>query len=344
VKWLRVSSDGLNFRAFSTTLWFVSTLFILYIFIAWVFGQLGSVLLVGDMLASDERTTPILILLLFSWVLLDLALKYRQINREFAANRIFAEKIHTITPVNHPSTALRRESAPRALRRLVLIMQCKARGEESSLHEGLPAAAAVDASALAASYVPLQVYAWILPVLGFIGTAIGMAHAIGKFSEALRPAAGQIEVTIALSQGVIPGLSTAFETTILALATALVAFLCTNALRNRDQEMLNSLDELCITLLLSIRPPQGRGDQQIVSGLAKITDELRDLRHVSSAVEDVTNDLRVVSAALASASNDCISAAAATRAAADALAAASKELHEAACSEYQLTIKRIPRP
>src|SRR5262249_38062476 len=112
------------------------------------------------------------------------------------------------------------KSAPRALRRLVLIMQCKARGEESSLHEGLPAAAAVDASALAASYVPLQVYAWILPVLGFIGTAIGMAHAIGKFSEALRPAAGQIEVTTALSQGVIPGLSTAFETTILALATA----------------------------------------------------------------------------------------------------------------------------
>ena len=47
----------------------------------------------------------------------------------------------------------------------------------SSLHEAVPAAAALDAGSLAATYSPLNVYAWILPVLGFIGTASGMASA-----------------------------------------------------------------------------------------------------------------------------------------------------------------------
>src|SRR5260370_41192835 len=67
---------------------------------------------------------------------------------------------------------------PRAIRRANLIIECSQR-DPSSLHDAVPAAAALDASKLAASYTPLNVYAWILPVLGFIGTASGMASSIG---------------------------------------------------------------------------------------------------------------------------------------------------------------------
>jgi hypothetical protein len=91
-----------------------------------------------------------------------------------------------------------------------LILQLDVRMVEPAM----PAAAALDASKLAASYTPLNVYAWILPVLGFIGTASGMASSIGGFSAALQGRQGQIEALAnELGQKVIPGLSGAFATT-----------------------------------------------------------------------------------------------------------------------------------
>ena len=93
----------------------------------------------------------------------------------------------------------------RAIRRANLIIECSQR-DLSSLHDAVPAAAALDASKLAASYTPLNVYAWILPVLGFIGTASGMASSIGGFSTALQGRQGQIEALAnELGQKVIPG-------------------------------------------------------------------------------------------------------------------------------------------
>ena len=81
---------------------------------------------------------------------------------------------------------------PRAIRRANLIIECSQR-DPSSLHDAIPAAAALDAGKLATSYTPLHVYAWILPVLGFIGTASGMASSIGGFSAALQGRQGQLK-------------------------------------------------------------------------------------------------------------------------------------------------------
>ena len=135
----------------------------------------------------------------------------------------------------------------------------------------MPAAAALDASKLAASYTPLNVYAWMLPVLGFIGTASGMASSIGGFSSVLQGRQGQIEALAnELGQKVIPGLSGAFATTILALAAAIVAYLCTSALRGWDQEALDELDRHCIILLSRIPQPEGTQGKNIEHALDHI--------------------------------------------------------------------------
>jgi biopolymer transport protein ExbB/TolQ len=338
----------MSFRLFSAALWFISVLFILYIVVAAIKGDISDVPLVGRMLTAPhgaERVTPIIILLFFVWVLCELAVRKWQVDRENSATAVFAKEL-SAAPEHLSQMPSNDAKVPRGLRRLHLLMDCRRRGETSSLHEGLPAAAALDAGALNARYVPLYVYAWILPVLGFIGTATGMATAIGGFKEALLPGATQLETQALaqrLSQDVIPGLSTAFETTILALAAALVAYLCTTALRSLDQDILARLDRYCVTLLLRIPQPLQRDDKNILAALSEVSEQLRNLAQLPITLERAAGAIDAAAEALASASNETGSAASASRVAAEALATASKEVHESALADYQFTMKRIPR-
>src|SRR5262244_2044726 len=201
----------MNFRAFSTALWFLSALFVLCVAIMAAVGQLAVFPLIGRMLSAPhiaERIAPFLILLLFTWVLVELAIRKWRIDLERAAIGIFTRELANTMPEQYTPMTANRARTPRALRRLDLIMECKARGDATSLHEGIPTGAALDAGALNTTYVPLHVYAWVLPVLGFIGTASGMASAIGGFKDALSGGTTLIEAELAkrLSQEVIPGL------------------------------------------------------------------------------------------------------------------------------------------
>jgi hypothetical protein len=197
----------------------------------------------------------------------------------------------------------------------------------SSLHEAVPAAAALDAGSLAATYSPLNVYTWILPVLGFIGTASGMASAIDGFKDVLRGGQVQVDKLAAdLSQNVIPGLSAAFETTILALAAALVTYLCTSALRGWDQEALDQLDRLCIVLLSRIPQPPTPDGQKILAILEYISGQLRDLIHVPVTLEGAAKSISVTAEALASSSNQFASSVTAIDTSAESLALAGNQL------------------
>jgi len=338
----------MNFRVFSTALWFLSALFVLSVAIMAAAGQLAVFPLIGRMLSAPhiaERIAPFLILLLFTWVLVELAIRKWRIDLERAAIGIFTHELASTMPEQYTPMTANSARPPRALRRLDLIMECKARGDAPSLHEGIPTAAALDTGALNAPYVPLHVYAWILPVLGFIGTASGMAAAIGGFKDALSGGTTLIEAELAkrLSQEVIPGLSAAFETTILALAAALVAYLCTSALKNWDQELLHRLDELCAAHLLSIPLPFTRNEQEVLAALDKISQQLDSVAQLPVTLENAANAMGMAATALASASGESASAAGANRSAAEALAAASKELRESAAADYQFTLRRTPR-
>jgi len=207
----------------------------------------------------------------------------------------------------------------------------------SSLHEAVPAAAALDAGSLAATYSPLNVYAWILPVLGFIGTASGMASAIDGFKDVLRGGQVQVDKLAAdLSQNVIPGLSAAFETTILALAAALVTYLCTSALRGWDQEALDQLDRLCIVLLSRIPQPPTPDGQKILAILEYISGQLRDLIHVPVTLEGAAKSISVTAEALASSSNQFASSVTAIDTSAESLASAGNQLVSAAATMNEI--------
>ena len=323
------------FRTFSVALWSVSALFViygLYVTAIALTGDASGLPLIGPLLSRAhplDRLAPILILILFSWVLFEIALKQRQVRRQHTAIEGFQTRMAEADKYQPRAFDL---GQPRAIRRADLIIECSRR-EPSSLHEAVPAAASLDAGTLAASYGPLNVYAWILPVLGFIGTASGMASAIDGFKDVLR--GGQVNVDQLageLSQSVIPGLSAAFETTILALAAALVTYLCTNALRSWDQEALDQLDRLCIVLLSRIPQPPTPDGQKILAVLELISGQIREMIQVPATLESAAKAISTSAEALTSSSNQFAAAVKAVSMAAEALASTSNELSSAAAT------------
>jgi biopolymer transport protein ExbB/TolQ len=72
------------------------------------------------------------------------------------------------------------------------------------------------------SYDFIKMLLYSIPVLGFIGTVLGLGSAIGGFGETLTMGTENMDGLIGSLQGVAGGLSVAFDTTLLALVLTLI--------------------------------------------------------------------------------------------------------------------------
>lgn len=118
-------------------------------------------------------------------------------------------------------------------------------GRVTDVDDILRSQAEQDQSSMETSYSLLQAFVWAIPVLGFIGTVLGLSEAIGAFSGVLAGAASVSEIATAL-QEVIAGLATAFETTLVALVMALGIQLLLAALKKAEEEFLDECSEYCL--------------------------------------------------------------------------------------------------
>lgn len=98
-----------------------------------------------------------------------------------------------------------------------------------------------DENQVASSYALINAMIWAIPVLGFVGTVLGLTLAMGNFNiGAGDPAA------IKDSLGhVISGLSTAFETTLVGLIFALVLHLLSDLMQERETDFLDECNDYC---------------------------------------------------------------------------------------------------
>lgn len=119
-------------------------------------------------------------------------------------------------------------------------------GRVGDVDEILRSQAEQDASRMESSYALVSGFVWAIPVLGFIGTVLGLSVAIGGFSQVLQSSQQMSEIKIAL-QGVTGGLATAFETTLQGLVAALVIQLLLTFLRKSEEEFLDACAEYCTT-------------------------------------------------------------------------------------------------
>lgn len=117
-------------------------------------------------------------------------------------------------------------------------------GRVSDVDEMLRSHADLDESSVETSYSLLRGFIWAIPVLGFIGTVMGLSVAIGGFGDVLSKTSDPTALAESL-KGVTGGLSTAFETTLLALLFALVLQLLVTFLHKSEEEFLDACSEYC---------------------------------------------------------------------------------------------------
>ncbi|MDA7858685.1 MotA/TolQ/ExbB proton channel family protein [Mariniblastus sp.] len=117
-------------------------------------------------------------------------------------------------------------------------------GNISDVDEMLRSQADLDESTMETSYAIVRGFIWAIPVLGFIGTVMGLSVAIGGFGDVLSKTSDPTALAESLKV-VTGGLSTAFETTLLALLFALFLQLMVTFLHKSEEEFLDECSEYC---------------------------------------------------------------------------------------------------
>ncbi len=273
-----------------------------------VTGTLASEPLVGTLLTRSsgaDRVAPITILLLLAWVLIESLLHALRARREAGAVRQFVAAVDGSGSAQGFREVTGRT---RAARRARLTGELQLSPE--ALHDMLPGTSSLDGQEIDGFYGHLRVYVWTLPVVGFIGTAWGMSHAIAGFSDALSQSSDVKVLTARLGQVVIPGLASAFSTTILALTAAVIGHFCTSVLQGLEQRQLDELDQASVRLLARLprvrraktleENPDASGLTNFTRALVELTanmEKLRDIRDVSAVWQEtlnVTRDIRQI--------------------------------------------------
>jgi len=101
-----------------------------------------------------------------------------------------------------------------------------------------------DEDQMASSFTLVNGMVWSIPVIGFIGTVRGLSLAIGNFSDTLQ-ASGDLNAIKDSLQGVTGGLSTAFETTLVALVLALIIQLAITFIQQKETAFLDECNDYC---------------------------------------------------------------------------------------------------
>ncbi|MBT5690236.1 MAG: hypothetical protein HOI65_03880 [Opitutae bacterium] len=100
----------------------------------------------------------------------------------------------------------------------------------------------IDATTVESSYTLLKVFIWAIPILGFIGTVIGISDAVASFSGELDSAGDIDQLRNKLSE-VTQGLGVAFDTTLVALVMSLIVMFPTTMTQKAEEDLLNQVDD-----------------------------------------------------------------------------------------------------
>lgn len=93
----------------------------------------------------------------------------------------------------------------------------------------------MDAERMSQSYSLIRLVVWAIPILGFLGTVMGITLAIGALS-------GNLSDTAATLPQMIAGLSVAFDTTAIALAFSIVLMFTQFLVEKTENRLLTAVD------------------------------------------------------------------------------------------------------
>ncbi len=118
----------------------------------------------------------------------------------------------------------------------------------------------VDANKVAGSYAMVKVFLWAIPIMGFIGTVLGIGTAIGGFGSVLNVGdSGDMNQIVEALTPVLGSMGVAFDTTLLALVFSILLSFPASGLQNGEDDLVTNVDEYCIDNLLKRLNDGGAG-------------------------------------------------------------------------------------
>ncbi len=254
---------------------------------------------------AERGKIPYAIAFLFFWTLVILVNKLFKILDQKSAFNIQlippAIKKISLRNVNYiMNTILQAVPNPRdkilSNRIWIALSHYRALGVVEEVDDILRHQAEIDTAIMDSSYSITKVFIWAIPILGFIGTVLGIGSAVGGFSEFTKSALEISEIKNALDV-ITGGLSIAFDTTLVGLVCALVLMIPTVALQKFDESLLSLIEIFCIDNIINkLQRTTGQAGYQVET----ITSESAAARFKRIIEETFQNHLKMLEAAFSS--------------------------------------------
>jgi DNA-directed RNA polymerase subunit RPC12/RpoP len=202
-------------------------------------------------------TVSVINTLFFTWAMSIIFLKHRKIRLQKAALLLdvlptgLGKKIHSsnvavfIDHVYSLPVSLRDSLMVNRIRKALELFEV--RQNVSNVRDMLVSQSDIDSARISGSYTLVRAFLWGIPLLGFIGTVVGLSHAIGGMNFSNVDDVGKVVGAI---NNVTSGLGTAFDATLLGLVLALTLNFPLNALAKQEDDTLHTIDAFCNEVLL----------------------------------------------------------------------------------------------
>ena len=232
-----------------------------YVFVIYGLNRFQQTQVIGIMFVRGGGVIPIPTMFLFFWCVAILIIKQKKLD--------FQRKALDLKPFpDNPDFLLNPDTARYVIARInklvddsrnfVLFNRIERAlsnlrniGRVSDVSEILQTQADYDEGSQESSYRLINGFIWAIPVLGFIGTVLGLSQAIGMFGMTLQSAGKDMEKLTESLTGVTGGLSTSFETTLIALVGALILQVRMTFLQQRESNFLDECSDYCHSHVVS---------------------------------------------------------------------------------------------
>ena len=142
--------------------------------------------------------------------------------------------------------------------RFIFLARCRAvlrmmrnLGRVADVDEILTSRGDQEESSMDSGYTILRGFIWAIPVLGFIGTVVGLTQAMKRFGETMKTAGQDVGQITEKLKTVLEGLDTAFITTAEALIAVFFIYLIQAAIRRADEQLRDDVRAACSNTIVA---------------------------------------------------------------------------------------------
>ena len=213
--------------------------------------------------------------------------KWRRLQREQKAYLAFDLEIPRLIragDLEAITTQAERSKALVGKRLLRLLGVWDSTGSAFQLERAADADAELYELSMTSSFSLPKVLLWAIPLMGFIGTVIGMSQAVGSF-DAVLSSADNVD---GLKNGLVKvtgGLGTAFDTTYLALVISVILAFPLNVCERNEDRLLSQIDGVVREAVMALSP---LGDGEIAAEPARRSDQRGALSTTAPTLEGET--------------------------------------------------------